>query len=50
MEIEENTRLSEIYLCDFQVGKNSFDRAQKMLTVKEKIYIPIYMTSSKLKP
>ena len=43
LEIEENTRLSEIYLCDFKVGKNSFDRAQKMLTIKEKIYIYIYI-------
>ena len=46
LEFKENTGLSGIYLCDFKVGKNSFDRTQKTLTVEEKkkkyIYIYIY--------
>ena len=37
LEIEENTRLSEIYLCDFEVGKDVLKRSQKALNANLKI-------------
>ena len=46
LEIKENTGLSGIYLHDFKVSKNSFDRNPKALTLREKsvyIYTHIYI-------